>query len=325
MKESLIVGIDVSKSVLDVCFMPGERSMQITNDQKGFQKWFRQCCSLMREGVEVLVILEHTGQYSLRFERFLQQQGIGYCKIAALAIKRSLGLVRGKTDNIDARRIAEYGWLRREILSADEYPSEQITQLQGLISLRLQLVRTRSMYICRLKEMKASDNMIEEKIHRELIRVFDQKIKQVEQKIKDLLTSHSELEKTAELLRSIKGVGWIVAAHMIVCTQNFKRFRNARKFNCYAGIAPFKHESGSSIKGRARISHLASKETKALLNLAALSAIRFDPEMKAYYQRRVAEGKNKMSCINIIRAKLVARMFAVTKRQTPYKQLAPAA
>jgi transposase len=101
--------------------------------------------------------------------------------------------------------------------------------------------------------------------------------------------------------------------------------KNARKFNCYAGIAPFKVESGSSISLRARISHLANKEIKCLLNLGAASAARFDPELKEYYQRRISEGKRKMSCLNIIRSKLVSRMFAVVARQSPYQQRLTAA
>ena len=112
---------------------------------------------------------------------------------------------------------------------------------------------------------------------------------------------------------------------MISYTENFTRFSNARKFNCYAGLAPFAHQSGSSIKGKARVSRLANKEAKTLLNLAASSAIRFNTEMRAYYQRRVQEGKRKMSCLNIIRSKMVARMFAVIKRQTPYQELPIAA
>ncbi len=82
----------------------------------------------------------------------------------------------------------------------------------------------------------------------------------------------------------------------------------------------FGYESGSSIKGRSKVSHLANKEAKALLNLAACCAIRCNDEMKQYYQKRVTEGKKKMSCLNIIRSKLVARMFAVIKRQTTYQE-----
>jgi transposase len=159
-------------------------------------------------------------------------------------------------------------------------------------------------------------------IQEKLITTLTLNIKMTEQQIDDLITEHSMLKRTSDLLRSIKGVGKIIAAYMISCTNNFKRFTNAKKFNCYAGLAPFKNESGTSIKGRARVSHLANKEAKTLLNLAASCAIRCDKELKGYYTKRVAEGMKKMCCLNIIRSKIVARIFAVAKRQTPFVELA---
>jgi len=324
MQELLIVGVDVSKSTLDICFKPGATMLRINNAQAGFKKWFKQLKKACSPGLKVLVVMEHTGQYSYRFEKFLRAKAIGYCKIAALQIKRSLGITRGKDDKIDSSRIAEYGWLRRDILMADPNLQEEIRDLRRLLSLRLKLVRDRSGYICRLKEMIVSGtctaSCLEGKLQQQLIDFFSSKIAQLETKIKSLINSNPALLRTSELLRSIKGVGWIIAAYMIGCTENFKKFSNARKFNCYAGLAPFKYESGSSIKGRSKVSHLANKEAKALLNLGASCSIRCDQEMKKYYQKRVAEGKRKMSCLNIIRSKLVARMFAVVKRQTPYKE-----
>lgn len=329
MKECLIVGVDISKSTLDIFVKPTGMMMKIPNDLCGFKK----CISMLKKQSgnqkEVLVIMEHTGQYSYRFELFLRSKEIGYCKIAALQIKRSLGMIRGKNDKVDAERIAEYGWLRRDILTADQYPIEIIMELRRLLSLRLKFVRDRSGYITRLKEMKAAGACNpggdESQLQQHTIRFFTSNIQILDKKIMALIGSDINLQKTCELLRSIKGIGWIVAAHMISYTDNFKRFNNARKFNCYAGIAPFKHESGSSIKGKARVSHLANKEMKALLNLAASSAIQHDKEMRMYYQRRISEGKHKMSCLNIVRAKLVARMFAVIKRQTPYQEFVQAA
>ena len=143
-------------------------------------------------------------------------------------------------------------------------------------------------------------------------------IKKLEAGIEQLITDDPELKKNFDLIRTIKGVGKVVAAKVLAVTNNFKKFSNARKFNCYAGLAPFKHESGTSIRGRSRISHLANKEVKTILSLAAFCAIRCDEEFKQYYQKRVAGGKRKMSCVNIIRAKIVSRIFAVIKRQTPY-------
>lgn len=324
MQEILIVGVDISKSTLDICFKPGDLMLRINNDPAGFKKWAAVLKKECRLELKVLVIMEHTGQYSFRFERFLRSRNISYCKLPALQIKRSLGVTRGKSDKVDAARIAEYGWLRREVLLADPQLQDEIRELRSLLSLRMKLVRDRSGYISRLKEMIASGTCIasdfQGKIQQQVINFHTTKILQLEAKIKSLIAFNAEITKTCELLRSIKGVGWVIAVYMIACTENFERFENARKFNCYAGLAPFKHESGSSIKGRSRVSQLANKEAKALLNLAAFCAIRCDRELRQYYQKRVSEGKEKMSCVNIIRSKIVARMFAVIKRQSPYQE-----
>jgi len=324
MLETLMVGVDVSKHTLDICFQPSGMTFQITNDLAGFKKCLHSVKQNNKANWRVLVIMEHTGHYSFRFEKFLRSHEIGYCKIAALQIKRSLGVTRGKTDKIDAQRIAEYGWLRRETLVADVQLQEGLSELRNLLSFRNKLVRDRAGYMTRLKEMIATgvctSSCFMGKTQKQIIDQFTTKIKQTEVKIKAIIHTNPTLKKTNALLQSIQGVGWIIAAYMIGYTNNFTRFENARKFNCYAGLAPFKMESGTSIAFRARVSHLANKEAKTLLNLAALSAIRCNSELHNYYHRRITEGKRKMSCLNIIRSKIVARMFAVIKRQSPYEQ-----
>lgn len=104
----------------------------------------------------------------------------------------------------------------------------------------------------------------------------------------------------------------------MVYSNGFKGFEPWRKFTCYCGIAPFPNQSGTSIRGRTKVSHLANKQGKAVLSMCASSAIQHNAEMKAYCQRRVAEGKNKKSTLNIIRNKLLARAFAAVKRGTLY-------
>jgi transposase len=321
MKQIVIVGVDVSKATLDLFIKPLNKAYRVTNNKAGYKQWLEEITLVLADS-KVLVVMEHTGLYSNRFEQFLQTMLIDYCKVAALQIKRSLGVTRGKNDKIDAERIADYGWMRRDILSADQPPVLKLTELKQLLSLRAKLVKDRSGYITRLKEMKATGccDRFQNRIHEKTIKFLSEQIDLIEDQMKMLIQSNAEIKSTCELLRSIKGIGWIIAAYMISCTGNFKRFSNARKFNCYAGLAPFKYESGSSIRGRSRVSHLANKEVKSMLNLAAYCAIRCDQEMKQYYQKRVLEGKRKMSCVNIIRSKLVARMFAVVKRQTPYQE-----
>jgi transposase len=321
MKQMVIVGVDVSKATLDLFVKPWNQAYRVANDKTGFGQWLRQFRVLLEPGSSVLVIMEHTGHYSTRFEQFLQSQQIGYCKIAALQIKRSLGVIRGKNDKIDACRIADYGWIRRDELSADEKVAQEIVELRQLLSLRNKVVKDRSGYLTRLKEMKVMGccDSFQEGMQKRIIQFLTRQLNSIEKQIKRLIASNIDLKTTCELLQSIKGIGWVIAANMISSTLNFKRFKEARKFNCYAGLAPFNYQSGTSIKGRARVSHLANKDLKTLLNLAACCSIRCDEEMKQYYQKRVSEGKRKMSCLNIIRSKLVARMFAVIKRQTPYE------
>ena len=99
-------------------------------------------------------------------------------------------------------------------------------------------------------------------------------------------------------------IGLIVASYMIVYTHNFTRFDTWRKFACFSGIAPFDHESGTSVKGKTKVSPIANKQLKTMLHLSAICAIHTDTELKEYYHRRLAEGKPKISVINIIRNKL---------------------
>ena len=121
-----------------------------------------------------------------------------------------------------------------------------------------------------------------------------------------------------QMITSIKGVGSQTAYYMIVLTHGFLQFGDWRKFASYAGTAPFPYQSGSSIRGKTRVNHLANKKIKSLLHSCAMTAIIYNPEMKAYYDRRVEQGKSKMSTLNIIRNKLLARIFAIVNRGTPY-------
>jgi len=322
MKQFLIAGVDVSKATLDVFFKPGSYGVETSNDTKGFKQLLKELKKNAKHATP-LVVMEYTGRYSVKFETFLRTHGIGYCKLNALQIKRSLGVVRGKSDKVDAERIAEYGWLRRDQLQCDRVLPDKLVQLQEVVSLRLKLVKDRSGYINRFKELRSTGCCTKTdhvgKVHLQVIAFFTKQILDLEARMKMLVKSDEKLYKDCRLLISIKGIGWIIACYMICKTRDFTSFASARKFNCYAGIAPFAHQSGSSLKGKSRVSHLANKTAKTLINLGASSAIQHDPELKAFYQRKIAEGKTRMCCLNSVRAKLVARMFAVIKRQTPYQ------
>ncbi len=319
MKEKQILAIDVSKRSLDICVRPTGATFKISNDLSGF----KVLAAAINPDLEPLVVMEHTGLYSFKLEKYLEDQGIAYCKLPALEIKRSTGLVRGKNDKIDSVRIAEYAWLRRKQLAATSKVSENVKRLNQLLSLRAKLVKDCAGYKARIKELNdmgvISKSDLIYKSQKAVIKTLNTEIQNVENKIDQLIETDAELKRNFDLITTIKGVGKIVAARMLAVTNNFKKFKNARKFNCYAGLAPFKYESGTSLRGRSRVSHLANKEIKTALNLAAFCAVRWNQELKFYYEKRVSEGMRKMSCMNIIRSKIVGRIFAIIKRQTPYE------
>jgi transposase len=135
-----------------------------------------------------------------------------------------------------------------------------------------------------------------------------------EDHIDTIITSMPEWKRNFKLMQTVKGIGPVVNRYIIIYTENFTRFTDPKKFACYAGIAPFEYSSGTSIRGRTRLHPCANKQLKSLLNIAAMGAVRLKGEYKTYFERRTVEGKNKMSTLNIIRNKLLFRIFAVVKR-----------
>lgn len=322
MKFRHFLGIDVSKKVLDVVCSTNGQHLQVANTPEEFEQlaiWLKQNKLAPRQ---CFFIFEHTGLYSKPFERFCQQAGWHYRAVPGLAIKRSAGITRGKNDRVDAARIAQYGHQKREQLKP-QLPTDQLLEkLKALMNHRDKLVSQQAAYKATVKEQQWFLQLEEQDMlistQQAIISCLQQQIARVEEAIMQLIRSNAALNRNYELLISITAIGFVNAVYILAITGNFTRFATARKFACYCGIAPFEHTSGSSIRGKTRVSPLANKKLKSLLDLAAKCAINRDKELCAYYQRRIAMGKGKMSTINVVRNKLIYRVFAVIKRQTPF-------
>lgn len=326
MNYNRFIGIDVSKLTLDAFFYGKSIHQNFNNDQQGFKSfvsWARQQME-KTDLSQVLVCFEHTGVYSLSLALYLQEVKVPFVMIPGLEIKRSLGIARGKSDQVDACRIAEYAYQKREKLVPTALPSKTILRLQPLLTLRNRLITQNKGYQATEKEQqrayKKAENTKLYKIYGTMIKACKEQIKEVEAAIKELIDSDPQIKQTFTLITTIKGVGLVTGAYMITYTHHFTRFSSWRKFACYAGVAPFPHQSGTSVRGKTKVSALANKEIKSLLYLAASNAARFDNELKLYYQKRIKEGKSKMSTLNMIKNKLIARIFAVANRQSPYIQ-----
>ena len=316
-----VIGIDVSKLILDCCIHGSGLQKSFSNDSKGIDRmilWIFKNTKTAKE--KVLFVFENTGLYSNLLTACLHEEGYILHVASGLEVKRSLGIARGKDDKADAKRIALYGYRIREEVRPHRMPSASLSSLKRLMSMRKKLVVQRGGHAATLKEQKRvlkGEKLLFE-VQQELIAVLDQQIARIEKEIDIIIRKDSELAELHRLLMGIKGIGKVTARFLIVYTEGFTVFETWRKFASYCGIAPFPNRSGTSIRGRTKVSHLANNEGKSLLHLCATSAIQNNQEMMIYYQKRVKEGKSKMSTLNIIRNKLLARAFAVVKRGTPY-------
>lgn len=319
-----IIGVDISKNKLDYhCYGHSTTCEPVSNNEKGYrqlQKWIK--LKVSKEKEEVLIVMEHTGIYTYNIERFLEKQGWKYVKRPALDIKRSVGMQRGKSDKADARMISKYGWMNRDLLKPMKPVTDKLVELQQLMAYRDKLVADKASHQARLKELEEQmGSKLRDSIGqsaRYIMEVLAVEIEDMEKTIKECLSTDQALQTNYDLLVSIRGIGFVSAVALLITTENFTRFDDHRKFACYCGVAPFTHTSGTSIRGKTRVSHLANKKIKSLLTLAAFTAVRYDADLKAKYDQKRKEGKPIMSVINIIRAKLIERIFTVINRQKPY-------
>lgn len=325
-KKLIIMGIDVSKATLD-CFIHGSvgNHFIVENNSKGFVTLLETVIKSSKcRKDDLLICFENTGKYSKMLSVFLYTQKIPFAMVAALEIKKSLGITRGKNDKVDARRIAMYAHQKRDQLVLTVLPGEKIDRIKSLLSLREKLVKHRTAYKNGLSDLndcyQEGETKILKDIQQKLILVLDEEIETVEKEIETIIKQDPSTTKNFELILSVRGIGKIVGFYLIAFTANFTSFIDARSFACYCGIAPFANSSGIVI-GKSRVHPYANRQLKSLLNMAAMSAIQIKGEYQIYYRKRVESGKNKMSTINIVRNKLLFRVFAVIKRGSPYVDL----
>lgn len=327
MKKTDFIGIDISKDFMDCALLSGNnpkafKEKKFKNELDGFddmEKWINKN-GLVKN--DLLLCMEHTGTYGLLLFAWLSQKEFDFCVEPGLKIKRSLGLTRGKDDKIDARRIADYAFSNIHKLKLFSFPSEKIVYLKQLLTYREQLVRNRTTFKNSIKSHLQYERISMKKTVSDdikaMIGVHNKQIKHVEKEIIDIIKSDEDLKKNFYLATSVKGIGLIISALMLVTTNNFTGFEDGRQYACYSGVAPFGNSSGTSIRGKTMVSHLANKTVKTMLTRGANSAAQWDPELKAYFNRRLSEGKDHKIVINAISCKLINRVFAVVKRQTPF-------
>jgi transposase len=327
MNYHFFIGIDVSKNTLDFTLLAGKEKqfqLQTSNDLAGIRQFWKQLKEQTAFVLEQAVFcMEHTGIYNQHLLSFLYGKKAAVCLESAVHIKRSAGLQRGKNDQVDAFRIAQYAFKNRETLRLWQPKRQAITRLKELTALRNRLISAKKQLSVPIKEIGLFDKLSAEQtlnLCKNAIEALANDLKKVEAAIDQLIAADEHLKRLFDIVTSVQGIGKITATAMIICTNEFKDINEPSKFACYSGIAPFDHSSGSSIRGRSRVSHQANKPMKTLLHLAAMVAICYNQDMNAFYQRKIAQNKNKMSVINAVRNKLIHRVFACVNDNRLYQK-----
>lgn len=328
MKYDWFIGIDVSKMTLDFNLSHQSNSLihlQVDNTKKGVNSFLATCKKLKVEFEKALFCLEYTGIYNENLVKVLNDKRMNIWVEQGLQIKKSLGMTRGKSDKVDALRISEYAYRFQDKCRLWQAPSQTLKMLKNLVALRNRLIKAKKLLkvpVSELTECSSDKKAVSfiTRLNNPVVDSVNNQLIVVEKQINELIKQDERLLELKEIITSVDGVGPVTAWAMIIATNQFQSIQDGRKFACYAGVVPFEHLSGTSIKGKPRLSQFANKNMKQLLHLSALSATVMKGELNEYYQRKVAQGKNKMLVLNNIRNKLVLRIFACVNQNRKYEK-----
>ena len=326
MLYSQTIGIDVSKDHLDFAVYTNNHHVtylgRITNETEALTNFLTKLIDSY-EITKTLFCLETTGMYTYPFLLVGIECG---CKIwlqSALEMSQSLGVKRSKNDILDAQEIAEYAFRRQDKAVLYQASNTIMEQLHALLRLRKRLLdNLKSIYTPIKESEKFSSLSVHQLVEASIqntIKGIQGDIKNIEQSIFGLLEQDPLLKKNYELVSSVVGVGPWTTFEVLLTTQNFTKFKDPKKYASYCGVVPFNKSSGRK-KGRNQVSFLAHKGMKSILHMCALVAMRYDEELKQYYEKKCEEGKPKLAIINAIRNKIILRIFAVVKSGKIYQK-----
>lgn len=326
--KKLFIGIDISKDVFDYCFLSSENRVITKGQSKNTKEEILKFCKKVKSLTEYepWICMEHTGHYGYLLSCIFTEKNLPFSLLDPLNLKRSFGISRGKTDAIDAYRIASFALSNKHKLVSYKLPSEELRKLKVLMKSRSRYSKISVQLQNGIRANKIANKSmdLEDEINDDLetLAIFKVKIKSIEKKMIAIIKKVKELRTNYDKIIKVIGIGPIIALSCIIETQNFTKFYNPRKFSCHCGLAPFEYSSGSSVRGKTKTSNLCNKSIKGILYKGAWTAVQHDPQLKGYYNRKINEGKHKFSVANAVAFKIVLRIFAVVKRDEPFVKLA---
>mgnify|MGYP000079551575 CR=1 FL=1 len=312
-KNTEIFGIDVSKNVFDV-FSLNLGHFQFTNTEKGFKQFIKKLPK------ESLVVMEATGYYHYCLAQYLYEKGYTVSVVNPLSVKRfiQMKLSKVKTDKSDAKSICEYAHNNEVPL----YTAKDKSQAECLQLLRLMdtYVKHRTAIKNKLEGEKVL-GMPSKAVYRSLsrtVKYLNKELALLESRLIALVKE--EQQEQLRLLKTIPGIGEKAAILLVVFTEGFSKFENSKQLCCYAGITPTIRQSGSSVRGRSRISKIGNKKLRNQLFLSSFTACQYNKACRELYERIVDQGKSKKLALLAVCNKLLKQAFAIAKSGLPYNE-----
>ena len=323
-------GVDVSKKTFDVALVTNQSVSELRNvpvkrfesTETGigkFVSWVEDYCQTHQIPEDMRrVVMESTGSYSFRLAKLMVAQ-CTYLEPAiinpahAAYFQKSLGY-QSKTDPIDARALGVYGRERKP--APYDFPSAMMLELRDLFRLRSDLVGERVANQNRIAECDSKMAIRHLKKH---VVNLKKRIKDIEADMKKIIEKDEEIAASAVLLRSIPGVGFLTSACILAELGDLNRFKTARQLTAFVGLSPKLRDSGTSVKGRTRLSRSGSPIVRKTMYMAALAAIRNKRScFRAFFEQLVEKGKHKKSAVLAVERKMLVVMRSIIKNKSPY-------
>lgn len=312
----ITVGIDVSKDKLDGALYQDDsyRVRTFSNDKDGFRrlaKWLKK-----RHGKGAHACIEATGQYGEAIAILLHKRGypvsvVNPARIKAYAESR---LRRNKSDREDARIIAHYCATQEPRLWAP--PPPEVQELRALCRRQESLKADRTRELNRKQSGLTSETVLA--TIEEHIAFLDDQIADIKQRIKELINRCPDLREQYHLLITIPGIGPHTAAHFLAEVPDLSRFESAGELAAYAGLTPYKHDSGTSVHRPGRLVKIGNSRFRTAFYMPALAAKNHNPIIIALVKRLEAKGKKKMTIVGAVMRKLVHLAYGVLKHRQPF-------
>lgn len=308
--KKLVIGIDVSKMTLDISIYNGNihKNRTIKNTESAMRTFLKKYSSKKPR-----VVMESTGIYHLKVALEAHRLGYRVSVVNPFIIKRfaDMKMMRAKTDRVDARIIATYGYEQnpKEFIPKSKERMVLCQLLKSIEDLYLSRVEFRN----RLESYKNGYPVSREvgKSYNSIVSKLNAELKRLKNELKDYLKEH--FSQRYAKLEKICGVGLMTSSTIIAYYGKFENFDSAKKAVSFAGLNPNPKESGTSVKRGSRISKKGHAIIRKMLYMGALSAKRYNPQCKKMYDRLLAAGKHKKVALIAVAHKLLRQIYAVIK------------